>query len=363
MLFVLRLAAGVLLLRIPSVPSEVRFELGPVNSVIIGSHTAVYSAPMFSPAIQRLLLTHARRNAVGTVPKQAVVVVPAAEQDLFTEPERFWSALEGGRFHDYTQKSTKIPVLPLSRVQAVVENTELSLENATIRVINTPGYTPGAVSYVIDSTSKRIICTGDLIYGDGKIFDLYSLQDEVPEAKARGYHGYAARAGELIASLRKVAALKPDLLLPSHGPAISDPQRAISRLIARLQSFLQSHFETDALRWYWGDENHRIRSKAVGRPMNVMPMAQQSELPTDIRAIGNSRVILSRSGAAFLVDAGYKGTLPELRRLKADGKIRGVEGIWITHYHDDHTDFVNEVAHAFNAPVYFASKMSEVLEN
>src|SRR5947199_3601313 len=62
---------------------------------------AVYSAPMFSPAVQRLLLTHARRNSVGTLPKQAVVVVPAAEQDLFIEPERFWSALEGGRFHDY----------------------------------------------------------------------------------------------------------------------------------------------------------------------------------------------------------------------------------------------------------------------
>src|SRR3954453_11713336 len=123
MLFVLRLAAGVLLLTVPSVPSEVRFELGPVNSVIIGSHTPVYSAPTSSPGIQRLLLPHARRNAVGTVPKEAVVIVPAAEQDLFKEPERFWSALEGGRFHDYAQKSTKVPVLPLSHVQAVVENT------------------------------------------------------------------------------------------------------------------------------------------------------------------------------------------------------------------------------------------------
>ena len=363
MLFLVRLAAGVLLLRIPSVPSQVRFELGPVNSVIIGSHTAVYSAPMFSPAIQRLLLTHARRNAVGTVPKEAVVVVPAAEQDLFIEPERFWSALEGGRFHDYTQKSTKIPVLPLSRVQTVVENTELSLENATIRVINTPGYTPGAVSYVIDSSSKRIICTGDLIYGDGKILDLYSLQDEVPEAKARGYHGYAARAGELIASLRKVAALKPDLLLPAHGPAISDPQRAISRLIARLQSFLQSHFETDALRWYWGDENHRIRSRAVERPMNIMPMAELSKLPPDILPIGNSRLILSQSGAAFLVDAGYNRILPELQRLKHASKIRSVDGIWITHYHDDHTDFVNDVVRAFDSPVYFTDTMSEVMKN
>ena len=342
---------------------EIRFERGPVNSVLIGAHTAVYSAPVAAPAIRRLLLTEARRSAIGTVPKEAVVIVPAAEQTLFTEPERFWTALESGRFHDYAQKSTKVPVAPLARAESLAENTELTLKGATIRVISTPGFTPGAVSYVIDSGGKRVVCTGDLIYGAGKIFDLYSLQAAVPEANARGYHGYAARAGELITSLRKVAALKPDVLFPVRGPAINDPQRSIFLLIDRLQRFLQSHFETDALRWYWGDENHRIRSRAVERPMNVMPMAEQSKLPPDILAIGNSRLILSRSGAAFLVDAGYNKTLPELQRMKHEGKIRSVDGIWITHYHDDHTDFVNDVVRVFGSPVYFADTMSEVIKN
>ncbi len=334
-----------------------------MNSVLIGSDTAIYSAPSFSRAIKRLLLTQARRDAIGTVPEEAVVIVPAAEEDLFTRPERFWSAFETGRFHDYAQKSTKIPVHALPRVQAAVDNTEIALENATVRIINTPGFTEGAVSYVIDSGGKRAVCTGDLIYGEGKILDLYSLQDAVPEAKARGYHGYAARAGELIASLRKIAALKPDVLLPAHGPLVADPQRAISRLIDHLQLFLKSHFETDALLWYWGEENHRIRSRAVERPINIMPTAETAKLPPDILAIGNSRLILSRSGASFLVDAGYKRTLPELQRLKGEGKIRGVDGIWVTHYHDDHTDFVNDVVRVFNSPVYFTKSMSDVMEN
>jgi glyoxylase-like metal-dependent hydrolase (beta-lactamase superfamily II) len=363
MLLALLLAAGVPLMKDSGLPAEVRFELGPVNSVLIGSDTAVYSAPTSSPAIQRLLLTHGRRDAVGTVPKNAIVIVPAAEQSLFTEPERFWTALESGRFHDYSQKSTKVPVLPVSGARALAENVELSLKNVTIRVINTPGYTTAAVSYVIDSGGKRVICTGDLIYGDGKLMDLYSLQDAVPEAQARGYHGYMARAGELIASLRKIAALKPVVLLPAHGPAIHNPQASISLLIARLQSFLESHFETDALRWYWGDENHRIRSRAVERPMDIMPMAEQSKLPPDILAIGNSRLILSRSGAAFLVDAGYERILAELQRMKREGNFRSLEGIWITHYHDDHTDFVKDVVQAFGAPVYFSDTMSEVMNN
>ena len=175
---------------------------------------------------------------------------------------------------------------------------------------------------MLETGGKRIACTGDLIYGDGKLFDLYSLQDAVPEAKARGYHGYAARAGDLIRSLRAIAKENPDILLPARGPAITDPQASISRLIHRLQAFLQSHFETDALRWYWGDENHRIRSRAVERPMDILPMAEQSKLPADILPIGNSRVILSKNGNAFVVDAGYRKLLPELRKLRDAGRIR-----------------------------------------
>ena len=54
--------------------------------------------------------------------------------------------------------------------------------------------------------------------------------------------------------------------------------------------------------------------------MDIMPLAEQATLPQDIVAIGNSRLIVSRTGAAFLVDAGYRGLLPELRKLRASGR-------------------------------------------
>lgn len=344
-------------------PPQIRFAEGSVNSVAIGSNAAVYSAPSQKAEIKQLLTTHARRDAVGTIPPGARLIVPAAERGLFEHPQGFWELFETARFHDYAQKNTKVPVHGSNSIQAVADNDEVPIEGAIVRAIATPGYTPGAVSYVIETGGKRIICTGDLIYGDGKIIDLYSLQDAVPEAKARGYHGYAARANTLIASLRKVADLRPDILLPAHGPMITDPQSSIKRLIERLQSFLQSHYETDALRWYWGDENHRLRSRAVERPLNILPMSEQSKLPPDILAIGNSRLIVSKTGAAFLVDAGFSKTLPELQRMRSDGKIRSVDGIWITHYHDDHTEYINDVVTQFNSPVYFTAAMAEVMAN
>ena len=335
-------------------PAGIRFVRGPVNSVLIGGQIAIYSA---KAPVARLLLTHARRDAVGAIPAGAEVLVPEASAKLFADPAVFWAAMETGHFHDYAQQSSKVPVRALTKLHPVRDQELVD----GIRVIATPGYSAEAVSYVIEANGQRIICTGDLIYGEGQLLDLFSLQDAIPELKVRGYHGYMARAGALINSLRKVAELKPDVLLPAHGPIIANPARAIAQLIDRLQGFLQSHFETDALRWYFGEESHRVRSRAVGRPLDVMPMAEQRALPPDILAIGNSRIILSKTGAAFLVDAGYRGTLPELRRLKQAGQMKQLDGIWITHYHDDHTDYANDIAAEFGAPVYFTRGMSEVI--
>ena len=347
-----------ILARSESLPDGIRFQKGATsNTVLIGDMTAVYSSA--SAKVTRVLLTHMRRDAISGTPGR--VIVPAAEKDFFADPQSFWEKLETARFHDYAQQTTKVPVAGFQVERTVSEGDTLEASGVRIRVLATPGYTRGAVSYLLETGGKRIACTGDLIYGEGQIFDLYSLQDAVPEAKARGYHGYAARAGDLIRSLRAIAKEKPDVILPARGALITDPQASIARLIDRLQSFLQSHFETDALRWYWGDENHRIRSRAVERAMDIMPMAEQSELPPDILSIGNSRVILSNSGNAFVVDAGYRDLLPELRKLRDAGRFRSVEGIWITHYHDDHTDYISDVSAEFNAPVYFTDRMSEVM--
>ena len=339
-------------------PTGIAFHEGASNTVSVGGRAAVYGVPASAKGVSRVLLTHARRDAMGN---GDMFVVPAGERELFENPAKFWEALETGRFHDYAQLGTKVPVRAVKVEGAVSGGESWDEGNVRVRVLATPGYTRGAVTYLLEAGGKKIACTGDLIYGNGQIFDLYSLQDAVPEAKARGYHGYAARAGELIASLRKVQAERPDVILPARGPAIEDPVMAIERLIRGLQAFLLNHYEVDALRWYWGDDNHRIRSRAVEQEMAIMPMAEQTPLPASILAIGNSRLIVSRSGAGFLVDAGFRPLLAELKKLRGEGRIKSVDGIWITHYHDDHTDYINDVVAEFGSKVYFTDRMAEVM--
>jgi glyoxylase-like metal-dependent hydrolase (beta-lactamase superfamily II) len=199
-----------------SLPTAARFLPGPVNGLLVNGKVVVYgdSGSRVKKA-SYVLFTHSRRDVVWAgvplVATGAAAVVPRRERELFANPKLFWEAYETGRFHDYSQVNTKVLREPLPVARAVSGGDMLNLDGTRVEVIDTPGYTRGSVSYLIEIGGKRIAYTGDLIYGDGQLFDLSSLQDAVPDAKARGYHGYAARAGDLIESLRKIAARTADL--------------------------------------------------------------------------------------------------------------------------------------------------------
>jgi glyoxylase-like metal-dependent hydrolase (beta-lactamase superfamily II) len=327
---------------LPLLVAQILVTPGPVNTVSVDGAA---------------LITSVRRDLLPAGP----VIVADADAKRITDAAKFWSLFRQTRFHDYAQISTRVPIAPQPIKRTVKGGDQFS----GIEVIGTPGPTAASVSYLFTRQGKRHIFTGDLIYKDGKLLDVYSLQDAIPETKTRGYHGFAARAGQFIESLRKIKAAKPDVLIPSRGPFITDPAKDIDTLIARLQKLLQSHFATDALRWYWGEESWQTRGRLAMTklPENPMEMSAQRDLPEWIIPIGNSRLVISTTGAAFLMDAGYPQILEKLDELKAQGRFRNLEGIWVTHYHDDHTDHVAKVAKRYDAKVYFNDSIKDIVEH
>ena len=149
-----------------------------------GKTVAIYGAVKGADTV---LLTHHRRDAHGKL--AGAIVAPEAERVHFEKAREFWAGFAKKRFHYYTQQSTKILVEPM-RVERWVKGGEVvEWEGLRFEVIDTPGFTRGSVSYLATIDDKRVAFTGDLIYGDGKIFDLYSFQDAIPEARVGGYHG------------------------------------------------------------------------------------------------------------------------------------------------------------------------------
>jgi hypothetical protein len=50
-----------------------------------------------------------------------------------------------------------------------------------------------------------------------------------------------------------------------------------------------------------------------------------------------------------------------VQKLRADGRLTSVEGLFITHYHDDHTNWVNEFVDTHGCPIYVTPILEDVL--
>ena len=347
---------------------------GAVNGVLIekdGHRLSVYGWQADDVSnIERVLLSHGRRDvlwkAASLIDAGAMATAPNRERFGLENAVEFWKNFRTARFHDYAQQTTKIATESVAIDQWVNDGDSVEWRQLKFAVLETPGFTRGSVSYIVPLDGRKTAFTGDLIYGDGQILDLYSFQDAIPGAQVRGYHGYGARLAELVQSLQKLAAQKPDLIVPARGPVIRDPAAAIDRLIGRVQALYRNYLSTSALHWYFKEDRMRACGERVlgtGADIELMPYSHHEETPAWVFENSTSRLLISDTGHGFLLDCGYQRVIDSVNDLISQGVIRGVDGIFVTHYHDDHTDMVQTAAETFRCPVYATEEYADVLEN
>lgn len=224
---------------------------------------------------------------------------------------------------------------------------------ATIGVLATPGHTDGSVSYVVDVDGRRTVFSGDAIADAGKVWDLWSLQKGT---LTRDYHGFLGARPQLKESLGRIEKARAATLVPSHGAIMNDPPRAIGELRAALDRCYDKYAAISAMRLYHAD----VFAEYEGRA-GLMPIRKGKAVPACLRHFGTTWMLVSRDGAAFVMDCGDGATVKEIRRRVAEGEVRRVEGLWITHYHDDHTDGIPEFQQAFDCPCITDRSVAQVI--
>jgi glyoxylase-like metal-dependent hydrolase (beta-lactamase superfamily II) len=113
---------------------------------------------------------------------------------------------------------------PVTGVRWLADGEELDHEHGPIRVHHLPGHTPGHVGFELGGSGA--IVTGDTLL-DGLTPN--AVVDRDPDDPARPFLSLAAYA----ATLARLEALRPRLLLPAHGPCISDVAGQVATLRAR----------------------------------------------------------------------------------------------------------------------------------
>jgi glyoxylase-like metal-dependent hydrolase (beta-lactamase superfamily II) len=312
--------------------------------------------------VEQVLFTHHHRDqacGAGAVCSEGTRIgVPAAERQWFESPSAYWDE-PAYRWRTLSLHPHHLVLTEPVRVDAAyAADDTITWGPARLRVLATPGHTPGSISYLVEADGKRVVFCGDAISDAGQAWDLYSLQSgfEHGGQKILDYHGFLGARELLVEGLTRVRRAEPALLVPSHGRIMNEPGAAIDQLVSGLAGAYDTYVSTSALRHYFP----KAFAEYLDRPdhMAIRP----GESPPDfVRHVGTSWIITAGNGAAFVIDCGSPGVVDRLKELRARGEIRSVDGVWITHYHFDHTDGLDELRQAFGCPCITDEHVAEVV--
>lgn len=314
--------------------------------------------------VDRILLTHYHRDqACGAAALQqrgAKIAVPAAERARFEKVAEYWSDPKR-RWHLYDYHPHHlVPTQPLRVDEAYADGQTFDWGPARIGVIATPGHTDGSASYLVEVDGRRVVFCGDCIFDHGQIWELYSLQKGFARKNCRisDYHGFLGSHWQLVESLGNIRRNQPELLVPSHGRLMRDPAGAIEALVARLAACYDKYVAISALRHYYPELFAEFTSRK-----DHMAIRPGKPAPSCLRHFGTTWTLVSRDKAALVMDCGSPQVVQKLQAMRQAKEIESVEGLWVTHYHDDHVDGIAEFQKAFDCPCIADRHVAEVISD
>jgi len=323
-----------------------------------------------------VLVTHHHRDQAARVGRLieagARLVVPAAEEKLFSDAAGFWQAQ---RHYWTTFRPSRFTLRESVAVtRAVRQGERLEWEGLTFEVMETPGHTDGSVTYVVEVGGRRIAFTGDLIYGPGQLWDLHSLQNRFG-LMTTPHKGFGGDGERMFASLGRVLAVEPDWLVPSHGIVMTAPRAAVAQTRKNFDAVMDNYLTTVGWPDFGQSRLAPSRPSSDGlleklypdKNLPRLPRLPPAAYPPWIRDVSwTTQAIIADNGVAFLSDCGKSGSMDVVARigeLLHAGEIRRVEGLWPTHYHVDHSELLNRMREATGARVYVQREMLDLTEN
>src|SRR5918911_4385315 len=126
-----------------------------------------------------VLLTHHHRDQLGGLQRAADggirIWAPPSEVELVAGVDERWRRRQLA--NDYDLREDRFSLLhsvPVTGTVAEYRTTRYG--GFDVYVLPTPGHTLGSVSYLVEVGGTRLAFTGDLIYGEGKVWSLAATQ-------------------------------------------------------------------------------------------------------------------------------------------------------------------------------------------
>lgn len=171
--------------------------------------------------VSRILLTHAHPDhAAGALALaqrlDAQVLASPVTADILRRGDEDAAGLTAARSAGLYPPSVR---LQPTEVQVIDDGDQLAVGQLEVQVIATPGHADGHLCFVTSLAGRTVLLSGDLVFSRGRVALLGTPDCDL---------------AALEASLRRVARLRPDVLLPGHETPVLD--RAYAHLDAAVSA-------------------------------------------------------------------------------------------------------------------------------
>jgi glyoxylase-like metal-dependent hydrolase (beta-lactamase superfamily II) len=327
-------------LRSPTMPAGYALIDGANALLIDAPHAAEGLKVAGVKSIEGVLLTHHHWDSCAQASKFLAERVPVKAPHKSTE----WLTPENVRKHwretiplRNSRASYLVVPVGLDGIDcSLVDQQEISWRGWTIQVIATPGHSRDHISF----TAKKgkdgplILFAGDALCAPGKLWTPYTTDWN---------HWTDEGLTPAAESLRKLAAMKPVVVLPAHGePIVKDTEQVLKKtadLVGEV-AFLKS-FERYTKQRLGNAPEYRFLAKEQAATSGEKPWSQISE---HLFLTGNTYVITSKDNAVLVVDPWAKRSADQIDKLRTDRKLGAIEVVMFSHAHYDHYDGIYHLA-------------------
>lgn len=223
----------------------------------------------------------------------------------------------------------------------------------TIQAISTPGHALAHLAFAArDGEGRSSLFCGGALARAGKMWAPYTTDWDhwtdkglVPAAQ----------------SLRRLAELKPERLLPAHGPIIA---RGGAEALLKTAAVVEEAGSLKSFEWFTRKRlgsapEYRFLARDQATSNGSKPWTQIAD---HLFLTGNTYVLTSKDNQCLLVDPWGKRSADQFAKLQADRKLGPLEVVLFTHAHYDHYDGVYHLPERQKFEVWMLDRAAVPLE-
>ncbi len=310
-------------------------------ALVAGGRALLIDAPCTPAGLEakgvtaaEVLLTHHHRDGLAALPeylkRKVRVRAPKASAE-YLGPEgvaRYWRESLPLR-----NSRTAYLVVPegVKGIEYTLEDgSEVTFGDWVIRAVATPGHAADHVAYLARGKSggKKLLFAGDAVATTGRLWSPYTTDWD---------HWTDAGLRPTAASLRRLAALGADVILPAHGGVIaSGGKAALESTAAAVEevAFLKS-YERYTRERRKGPPKYDFLARGQAGSNGSLPW---SRLAKRLWFTGNTYVLASKDGPCLVVDPWDPHSARQIPKLQKDESLGKAEVVLCSHAHFDHYD-------------------------